>query len=101
FAVDIRTLSTFKDKAKDNHTLSIADTTHLPLTCLQVLGRVYHLPDVMLTFAPEIKVTLNTRQRFQENGEQRPDGLPGIAHRKVKAGNQLPGNGADLHGRGF
>src|SRR6266581_7012134 len=60
FRVAIIPFGIFKYEAKDDHTLRVTNTSHFLLACLQILRRVYHLPDVMFTLTAVVSVALQT-----------------------------------------
>ncbi|HEY6407720.1 MAG TPA: hypothetical protein VIY29_09660 [Ktedonobacteraceae bacterium] len=99
--IDVIMFSAFDDKAKDDHTLSIADTTHFALSCFQIFRRLYGLPDVVLALAPVIQVALHTRIAFKCYCPCSPHYLPGSAECKVTAGDELAHDWSDLHRRSF
>src|SRR5689334_7823579 len=71
-AVDIAAFGPLQHHTEDDNALSIADAAYFVLSGLQILRRIYHLPDMMVAIAPEIIVSLQARVTFHPNCTSRP-----------------------------
>src|SRR6266487_2477312 len=99
--VGIVAFDTFENETKDDDALRVTNASHFTITCLQALGRVHHLPDVVITLTAVVIVTQHACEPFKNYCTKSPYDVFGGTQGKVATSDKLVKNRTHLHRRGF